>query len=139
MVTRRGLSRIAHAAMAAILIVATLVGAASAGTFEDGLAAYKRGDYAATLPLLRPLSEQGDAAAQLILGSMYYYGRGVPQDYSEALLWYRKAADQGEAKAQDDLGSMYYYCRGVPQDYSEAARWYRLAANQGLARAEYDL
>jgi hypothetical protein len=84
-------------------------------------------------------ADQGDAKAEVRLGSMYYYGRGVPQDYAEALRWYRKAADQGDAMAQYDVGSRYYYGQGVSQDYAEALRWYRKAADQGDARAQCGL
>ena len=41
---------------------------------------------------LKALAEQGDAKAQYKLGTMYYFGHGVPQDYWEAVRWYRKAA-----------------------------------------------
>ena len=45
--------------------------------FEDGVAAYQRGEYAAALNLLRPLAEQGDPGAQFKLGVMYRNGEGV--------------------------------------------------------------
>src|SRR6266496_3661053 len=48
-------------------------------------------------------ARQGDAKAQLTLGWMYYYGKGLPKDYVEAALWYRKSAEQGDAKAQYSL------------------------------------
>ena len=110
-----------------------------AGPLEDGLAAAKRGDYATTLRLLRPLADQDNAKAQFTLGFMYEEGRGVPQDYAEALKWYRKAADQGAADARVTLGVMYATGRGVPQDYAEALKWYRKAADQGAADAQFNL
>jgi len=58
-------------------------------------------------------AEQGDAAAQFSLGSMYNEGKGVSQDYSEAIKWYRKAAEQGNAAAQFSLGSMYETGQGI--------------------------
>lgn len=85
---------------------------------------------------LRISADQGDAKAQHALGSMYYYGRGVPQDFGESLRWYRKAAEQGLAKAQYDLGFLYEYGQGVPQDYGEAVKWYRKSADQGDAKAQ---
>ena len=45
--------------------------------FDDGVAAYNRGDHATALRELRPLAEQGNAVAQHNLGFMYEYGRGV--------------------------------------------------------------
>jgi TPR repeat protein len=85
----------------------------------------------------RVRAQQGDAKAQSKLASMYYYGKGVPQDYADAVRWYRKAADQGYTKAQFNLGSIYYYGKGVARDYAEAVRWYRKAAEQGDANAQY--
>ena len=52
-------------------------------------------------------AEQGDAEAQYLLGVMYDYGRGVPEDAAEAVKWTLKAAKQGFAKAQYSLGFMY--------------------------------
>ncbi len=92
--------------------------------WDEGEAAYKRGDYAAALRELRPLAEQGFAEAQHNLGVMYEDGQGVPKDYAEALKWYRKAAEQGYARAQNNLGFMYRNGRGVPQDYAKALQWY---------------
>ncbi len=65
--------------------------------FDEGIAAYDRGDYASAIREWRPLAEQGVAKAQFKLGLMYDNGRGVPQDYAEAVKWYRKAAEQGYA------------------------------------------
>ena len=84
-------------------------------------------------------AEQGNAEAQTKLGSLYFHGRGVPQDYTEAARWFQKAADQDYARAQDDVAAMYYYGQGVPLDYAEALTWYRKAAEQDNAYAETDL
>jgi hypothetical protein len=89
--------------------------------------------------LYRARAEHGDTNAQYRLGSLYYYGKGVPQDYPEAVRWYRKPADQGIAKAQYAVGYCYFHGRGVPQDSDEAARWYRKAAEQGDAAAQWYL
>ncbi len=106
---------------------------------DEGVAAYKRGDYATALREWRPLAEQGNANAQFFLGLMYGNGEGVPQDYAKALQWWRKAAEQGVAGAQYNLGIMYDNGRGVPQDSAKALQWYRKAAEQGYAKAQYNL
>lgn len=112
---------------------------AYAGPFEDGEAAWSRGDYATALSMWRPLAAQGNAKAQYNLGLMYDNGQGVPKDYKEAARFYRLAAAQGNADAQYNLGRMYYTGEGLPQDYKEAVRWYRLAAAQRDAGAQYML
>jgi TPR repeat protein len=53
----------------------------------------------------RKAAEQGHAEAQLILGTLYETGNGVPQDLSRAMTWYRMAADNGNASAQALLGA----------------------------------
>jgi uncharacterized protein len=129
-----------------VLAVVATIGAASqacaqqttpvAEPFEDADAAYRHGDYATALALLRPLAEQGLAKAQYDLGAMYHHGWGVWRDYSEALKWYRQAADQGDVVAQNNVGQMYLSGRGVRQDYAEALKWYRQAADQGFVMAQ---
>ena len=121
------------------LAIMALAVPAHAGPFEDGLAAYNRGDYATALQVWRPLAEQGDARAQFNLSFMYEDGRGVSQNYAEAVKWYRRAALQGWALAEYSLGQMHRDGQAVPQDYAEAAKWYRKAAEQGNAYAQYSL
>ena len=83
--------------MRRIIVAATLLVAVMAtarADFQEGYAAYERGDYATALREFRALAEQGDAGAQNNLGFMYSEGKGVPQDYAEAARWYRMAAEQ---------------------------------------------
>ncbi len=116
-----------------------LFGAAMAGPFEDGEAAYQKGDYAAAGNYWRPLADQGNAEAQNGLGSMYQLGHGVPQNDAQAVAWYRKAADQGETEAQTNLGWMYQLGHGAPQNDAQAVAWYRKAADQGETEAQFNL
>ena len=88
---------------------------------------------------LRSLAEEGFANSQLMLGSRYYHGEGVPQDYQEALKWFRLAAEQGYADAQSVLGHMYRGGKGVPQDFKQAVRLFRLSAEQGHALGQTNL
>ena len=70
-------------ALAAVLFV-MFVGPARAG-FNDGVAAYNRGDYEAAYQVWLPLAWQGHATAQGNLGFMYDLGQGVRQDHAEAV------------------------------------------------------
>lgn len=123
----------------ATLVLVTASAAPVWAGFEEGMAAYERGDYAATLKEWRPLAEQGDPTAQHHLGWLYVIGRGVPQDYEEAVRWLRKAAEQGDSDAQTNLGSLYLLGEGLPQDYTEALKWLRAAADQGHPFAQTKL
>ncbi len=69
--------------------------------------------------------QQGGANAQLLLGSMYDNGRGVPQDYAHAHMWFNLAASRhppGEdrnklVKNRDDVAK-----RMTPAQISEAQK-----------------
>ena len=99
--------------------------------WQEGVAAYKRGDYPDAFAKLKPLATKGDVDAQFFLGVMYANGQGVQQDYHQALAWYLKAAAQGDAQVQSKLGVMYGNGHGVPQDLVQAHKWYSLAALAG--------
>src|SRR5215475_12719326 len=100
-------------ALIVVGVMLSMARMASAGPFEDGIAAYQRGDFATALKLWRPLAEQGNAQAQNQVGDMYYNGTGVAQDYKEAARWYRLAAEQGYVYAQGLLGMTYDSGEGV--------------------------
>ena len=116
----------------AVLALSSIAGPAAAGPFEDGLAAYKRGDYAASLQFWRPLADQGVPEAQSRIGFMYANGQGVPQNDAEAAKWYREAANQGDLDGLHNLAGMYLVGGGgLPQDNAIALKLYRQAAALG--------
>lgn len=117
------------AALAVALLTTTATMAA--GTYDDGKAAHKRGDYAEAEKHWRVCAVDGSILCQTRLGLMYADGDGVPQDYAEAAKWYRLAAEQGFMGAQYNLGAMYLRGRGVPQDFVFAHMWFNLSAAQG--------
>ena len=96
-------------------------------------------DFDAAINFIKPLAEQGYAAAQNGFGNCYQYGQGVEKNKVEAVKWYRKAAEQKYAIAQRNLGVCYEYGKGVEKNKIEAVKWYRKAAEQGYARAQYNL
>ena len=75
--------------------------------------------------------EQGDADAQYVLGAMFAFGQGAPQDDAQAVKWYRKAAEQGHALAQFNLGYRYLKGEGVAQDLVFAYALFILVAAGG--------
>ena len=81
-------------------------------------------------PDVRTLAEQGDAAAQFVLGSMYRDGQGVEQDLTETLKWWEKAAALGNVDAQFALGNIYSGGYGVDRDYVQSYMWFDITAAQ---------
>jgi uncharacterized protein len=125
--------------VASLLLVAGAAGSAGAGPYEDGAAAFERGDYQTALREWRPLAQKGVAGAQFGLGVMYADGDGVDPDYGIAASWLRKAADKNYAAAQFELGRLYVNGHGVAKDYATALSWFRKAAGQGYADGQYAL
>jgi TonB family protein len=123
----------------ALLAASSIVGHSVASSFDDGLPAYERGDYASALEGWRPLAEAGNARAQFYLGIMSRDGQGLTKDDAQAVAWLRKAAEQGDADAQTDLGYMYETARGIEWDDSRAVEWYGKAAQQGNPRGQFGL
>ena len=79
-------------------------------------------------------AKQGDAQAQYILGLVYDYGRGVPENDHTAVQWYLKAAEQGHAEAQFNLGVMFNNGEGVTKDNVQAYAWISVAVAQGNSK-----
>ena len=114
----------------AVAMFVSLAAPAWAG-IDEGVAAYKRGDYKLAIQELTPLAEQDHGDVQYLLGRMYHTGLGVPQDYAEATLWYRRAAEQGNPGCQFLLGFLYSTGRGVPKDLVQAHFWFSVSAARG--------
>ena len=108
--------------------------------FEEGLNAYKAGDFTTAIKEWTPLAETGNAKAQGQLARLYFRGEGVAKDPKQSANWARKAADQGDANGQNLLGIFIAHGEaGFNKDEAEGAKWFTKAAEQGLATAQYNL
>src|SRR5690348_2794148 len=113
------------------IYVSTLLlcaGSTAGANFDSAKQAYEQNDYAAALKELKPLSEQGNADAQVLLGKMYLMGKGVSKDPETGLRWFRAAAEQGHSDGEFMLGAMYLLPHS---DIPQGLKWVRLAAEQG--------
>jgi len=114
---------------AAFLLLLAISEPARAGVVSEGVLAFRRGDFITAVRILGPLAERGNAEAQALLGFMYEYGRGVPQNAVVAVHWYTCAAEQGNPAGQYHLGLMYDKGHGVPRSAVLAYKWLNLAAS----------
>lgn len=94
--------------MAGLIAAAQIFGVrgALAGPWEDGMAAYNRGDYAPAMELFRPLARAGNARAQAAIGAMYRKGQGVAKSSAHAFMWLSIAAARGDAVARTEMTEM---------------------------------
>jgi TPR repeat protein len=79
---------------------------AFAGPWEDGMAAYNRGDYTPAIQLFRPLAAKGNAKAQHLIGMMYHRGEGVARSSVRAFAWFSLAAAHGDGDAKAKLAEV---------------------------------
>lgn len=126
-------------AVLATFIALIFSGVVLAADFEQGLKAFRLGDFQQALKQWQPLARAGDANAQHALGAMHEYGRGLERSDSRAALWYRKAAEQSMPEAQYRLGVLHENGWGVSLDAVLAAQWYERAAQLGHVFAQHDL
>jgi TPR repeat protein len=89
--------------MAGLVVAAFGSQIAVAGPWEDGMAAYNRGDYVPAVRVFRAMAEQGNAKAQRLMGVMYRRGEGVSRNPVRAFLWFSRAAARGDIAARSEL------------------------------------
>ncbi len=103
--------------------------------------AFENCDCETTYRKARLLAEQGDAGAQVFLGTLFQDGWGIPvSDYDEAVKWYQRASDQGHPVAQLLLANRYRDGHGeLCEDLDKMLELYYKSANQNYAEAYYAL
>lgn len=84
-------------------------------------------------------AEQGNAAAQNLMGNFYKNGEVVTQDLKQAYDWYSQAASKDNPDAQNSLGSMYVDGEGVEENYTVAMEWFQKSANHNHPLAFYNI
>ena len=119
------------------VVAAQLLGvsAAFAGPWEDGMAAYNRGDYVPAIRVFRTLAEQGNAKAQNVLGVMFRRGEGVPKNPARAHMWLSFAAKRGDAKAGAELREVSRTM--TAQEISQAEAMARACEASNYKQCEY--
>ena len=119
-------------AIGAALALAALPLSLSAGV-QEGVEAWRNGDYARAVAEWQPLAETGDPDAQFNLGQAYKLGRGVPQDMQRARELFGNAAQRGHLQAEANYGLILFQ----DGNREEAMPYIIRAANRGEPRAQY--
>ena len=102
-----------------------------------GLSAYQLKDYKSAGRHLKAASQQNDAAAFFILGSMQLTGQGMPKDAKSAAINFEKSANLGYRHGQYMIALLYDRGEGVIENKQKALNWALLAAAQGDREATY--
>lgn len=105
--------------------------------FNEGQAAYQRGDLAAALREFLPPARSGNTLAQLRLAEIYFNGGpGLDRDIPRGMEWLRKAAAAGNPAAVFFLGRVLAEGGlGQAPDLAEGVRLLEIAAKGGNVQA----
>lgn len=102
---------------------------------DDGVVAFKKGEYEKAFGMLTPYAARGNRTAQLNVGLAYALGLGTARNRS-------KARELIQASMPDQSSGMFLWIArsfekgdGVPRNPAEAEAWYRVAAESGNAEA----
>lgn len=105
---------------------------------DDGARnAVKKEDYGLAHRILRPLAEQGDVDAQVLLGALYDDGCGTDRNVAESVKFYKLASDQSHSVGQLLLAWCYRDGDEVRKDWDKMLELQLKAADQGYASALY--
>jgi len=103
-----GQIRVGSTSLSAIAAILVLFSASvSAGALDDARIAFAKEDFTAGMAKFLEAANQGDPEALATLGTMYFYGIGVPFDKNKAFELNQKAAEQGRVEAQYLLSQEY--------------------------------
>lgn len=106
-------------------------------TLLGGMEAYEDEDHLAAFTIWYPLAEQGDDAAQFMIGTAYLTGKGVSKDDRLARKWFLRSAEQGNPGAQYNIGYLYILGLGGPEQIFKGWAWAEKAAEGGILNAQY--
>jgi TPR repeat protein len=120
-----------------LLLAAHVLGSADAlaGPFEDGMAAYNRGDYVPAIQVFRVMAAQGDAKAQHLVGVMYHKGEGVARNSVRAFAWFSLAAARGDRDAQAKLHEVSQTM--TPDELSQGREMAQACETSNYKQCEY--
>ncbi|MBF0480302.1 MAG: sel1 repeat family protein [Desulfovibrionaceae bacterium] len=105
--------------------------------YDEGVAAYRKGDFNTAFAEFLVLAEAGHDSSQYNLGVMYAKGQHVSKDFIQARRWFAAAAAQGHPMAQGSLGVMFAKGQGGDKNLPEAKFWLDTALANPRASEAY--
>ena len=116
-------------------------------TIEKAQQLLGKQEFTKALNLAMPLAQKGDAAAQAVVGSLYFYtDKNSHHDPKKGLYWLRKSANNGNAVGQFRLGMNLVDLKSTMNPgpkkeklKKEAIKWFTASSEQGHAFAQMEL
>ena len=98
-------------------------------SYRDGLGVEK--DIYKAIEWSKKASEKGDKRSMVLMGTLYYYGRGgVAVNYEEAVNMYSMAAEKGDSDGMWRLALCYEKGKGIEKDFEKSFEWFKKSAEK---------
>lgn len=107
--------------------------------FDEGIIAYRDGDYETAYGIFINEAQSGNTEAQFNVAHMYKNALFVEQSNAQAITWYTMAAQSGHPIAQNDLGNMCKNGEGMDVDLDAAMTWFLKSSEQNYYGAQYNI
>ena len=121
----------------AALFAALIFTSEAQADLAEGRVAYNSENWIVALAELRPLAEEGNDEALVLLGNMYNDGKGVEQNHKIAFEHYKQALPSGNSNAMLAIATMYAQGLGVDKDFPTAFEWFEKSATAGNPAAQF--
>ena len=95
--------------------------------YDEGDTAYDAGDYETALEKYKQAANLGYAKAFEVIGSMYFFGEGVPKDLAVARRWYKLGMDKNDADSFGFYAMTFDNDDATESDKREAFRFMKRA------------
>lgn len=123
-----------------ISFVLLSLGTSSQADPTSGWAAVRQGNFQKAFLDCKEAAEKGVASCQALLGSLYKYGNGVPQDNNLSLQWLQRSADQEDPGGLEILGdTLAWGINGVPKNIAVAYDLFVKSSRKGNNWADNQL
>jgi len=100
--------------------------------------AYQRGEYLVAMELALPRAQNGDAAAQTLLGELFSEGIGVGRNMDDAIFWYELGAENDDPSALYKMALLLTDGRYIEKDEARAREYMRRSAELGNPKAQFN-
>ena len=108
------------------------------GKVDEAYGAYQRGFYLTAMDNALPRAQNGEAAAQTLVGLLFEQGLGVKRDRKQAAFWYKQAAEGGDPAGMFKYALLLMEGRQVERDRKKADEFMRKAADAGNPSAQFN-
>ena len=98
--------------------------------FDEAMIDFDSGKTSPAIKKWTDLAESGHSDSAFYLGSIYYFGDGLPVNFPLALKLFRKAAEKNHAASQFMLGLMYAEGHGVDKNLEITVDWFDKAVRK---------